>query len=182
MAGGTHQAPRFGSQSERKVKHHHYSERVPQVVAAFPARSSLSWRSPHFYSAYKHWQNYQAVGNHCGFVLQGDVFSSRTFAEPAFLLYMSVLRPKFCRSTDLSFTFSGKDIMGWAAGVCGNTGQNFNISNVLKMGLLCGGVCGPGMSLAAEAPNWRECLPTRGSGRWGEDPWAWAGSRSPPGS
>lgn len=30
--------------------------------------------------------------------------------------------------------------MGWAAGVCGNTGQNFQISNVLKMGLLCKGV------------------------------------------
>lgn len=139
MAGGTHQAPRFHSQSEQKVKHRHYSERVPQVVAASPARSSLSWRSPHFYSAYKHWQNYQAVGNRCGFVLQGDVFSSRTLAELAFLLYMSVLRPKFCRSTDLSFTFSGKDIMGWAAGVCGNTGQKFQISNVLKMGLLCRG-------------------------------------------
>lgn len=57
------------------------------------------------------------IANHSAFIRQEDVVS-RTFAEPAFLLYMSVLRPKFCRSTDLSFTFSGKDIIGWVAGVC----------------------------------------------------------------
>lgn len=40
----------------------------------------------------------------------------------------------------------------------------------------------PEMSWAAGAPGWMECLPGRGSARWGEDPWVWAGSQSPPGS
>lgn len=126
------------------------------------------------------------IVNHSGFMLQEDAAVSRTFAEPAFLLYMSVLRPKFCRSTDLSFTFSGNDIIGWVAGVCWNTGQNSKpqrAPGASRENLhLRASACGPGTSSAAGAPNWRECLPARESVRWGEDPWVWAGSRSPPGS
>lgn len=40
-----------------------------------------------------------------------------TLDGPLFLLYMSVLSPKFCRSVGLSFTLSGNDIIGCEDGV-----------------------------------------------------------------
>lgn len=73
-----------------------------------------------------------------------------------------------------------------SAGWQGSTGSKRNIcKTTLKMCAhvsmrVC--VYKPEMSWAAGAPGWMECLPGRGSARWEEDPWVWAGSQSPPGS
>lgn len=103
-----------------------------------------------------------------------------TFTEPVFLLYMSVLRPKFCKSEGFSLTFSEKDII-CCAGVYKETWFSTTKCLCILFWVLVY-TASPGEAWAGGAPDWMECQPEHESGRWVGDPWVWAGSQSLPGS